>query len=154
VRSTKVNPALFFALVATLGLAWATSGLHAQPKPGLPQGSTVFLPHLYRPDSTDCMGRSVFVGVGLKGVSVLTEPDHRFSDQQVDIISARIGQIMTPRQERVVYVLGDRDVTYGDVAMLIARLQQSTRDLNVILVSQADMGGLRSGLCLGVRVSQ
>jgi hypothetical protein len=148
VRSTKVNPALPLALIATLALAWATAVIHVQPKLGPPQGLNVFLPHLYRPDVTDCMGRSVFLGVGLKGVTILTEPDHRFSDQQVDVISERVAQIMTSRAERVVYVLGDRAVSYGDVTMLIAGLQRSTRDLNVVLVSQADINGLRSGLCL------
>jgi biopolymer transport protein ExbD len=129
-----------------------TAVIHAQTEP--PQGTTVFLPRLYRPYATDCMDRSVFLKVGLKGVSILTEPGHRFSDRQLDVISERIAQIMASRWERVVYVLGDRAVTYGDVTMLIASLNRSTTDLNVILVSQADLDGLQSDLCLGVGISQ
>jgi hypothetical protein len=59
---------------------------------------------------------------------------------------------MASRAARVVYVLGDRGVSYGDVTRLIAGLQRTTTDLKVVLVSQADLNGLRSGLCLGVEI--
>ena len=144
--------ALICTLGSTLAFAWSTASLHAQAEPL--QGTTVFLPHLYRPEATDCMGRSVFLKVGLKGVSILTEPDHHFSDQQNDVISKRISEIMASRSERVVYVLGDQAVTYGDVTMLISSLNRSTTDLNVILVSEADVNGLQAGLCLGVETSR
>ena len=100
------------------------------------------------------MGNSVILEVGRGGVSILTELDHRFSDRQVDVVSDHVAQIMASRQERIVYVLGDPAVTYGDVAMLVARLNRSITDLNVVLVSQADVDGVQSGLCLDVRVSQ
>jgi hypothetical protein len=98
------------------------------------------------------MGRAVFLGVGEKGVSILTEPGQRFSDQRPTVIADRTAQIMAPRVERIVYVVGDRKVSYGDVTTLIAELQRTTSELNVVLVSQADLIGLRSGLCLGVQI--
>jgi len=152
VRSTKVDLAQRLTVITTLALAWATGVTHAQTRVRPPQGLTVLFPHLYRPDFTDCMGRAVFLGVGPKGVSILTEPGQRFSDRQVTVISDRIAQVMASRAERIVYVLGDRAVSYGNVTTLIAGLRRKTSDLNVVLVSQADLNGLRSGLCLGVEI--
>jgi len=83
----------------------------------------------------------------------LTEPGQRFLDQQITVISDRTAQIMASRAERIIYVVGDRAVRYGDVTTLIAALQRTTKALNVVLVSQADLVGLRSDLCLGVEIN-
>jgi hypothetical protein len=152
VRSPKANLAQRLIIVAALSLANVSVVTNAQTRVRPPHGLTVLLPHLYRPDFTDCMGRAVFLGVGPKGVSILTEPGQRFSDQRLTVIADRIAQIMASRVERIVYVVGDRKVSYGDVTTLIAELQRTTSELNVVLVSQADLIGLRSGLCLGVQI--
>ncbi len=57
---------------------------------------------------------------------------------------------MSTRAERVIYVSGDPSVSYGDVTTLIAAIQQ-TADLRVMLVNQADIDNLSTGMCIGIR---
>lgn len=118
---------------------------HVTTRPA--QTTTVFLPHLYRPEATDCMGRAIFLDVGMKGTALLSGPPVSPS-----VVSAEVAHIMASRQERVVYVVGERSVSYGDVAALITTLQKSVSSLHIVLVSQADLRGLGSGMCLGITV--
>jgi len=149
--TANTNPASLAALTAIL-LAFAAAPFVLQQATGPARTSTVLLPHLYHPEATDCMGRSIFLRIGPKGTTLLGDPT--YTDQlpaPPNVISAQVAQIMATRQERVVYVEGDPLVSYGDVAVLISAIQGSTNDLNVILISQADLSGLASGMCLGVR---
>lgn len=150
--STNTNLSLPFALITTLSLIWATCIIAAEAKQLPLQSLSVLLPYLYQPLATDCMDRAVFLRVGTQGTSFLTYPDSDYTDQSGEVIADRVAQMMSSRWERVVYVTGDRDASYDDVAALIGRLKGATSDLNVVLVSQADLSGLRSGLCLGTRV--
>jgi biopolymer transport protein ExbD len=148
--TANTTPASLAALTAIL-LAFAAAPFVLEQATGPVQTSTVFLPHLYHPEATDCMGRAIFLRIGPKGTTLLGDPT--YMDQlpaPPNLISAQLAQIMATRQERVVYVAGDPLVSYGDVALLIAAIQGSTSYLNVILVSQADLDGLASGMCLGV----
>jgi biopolymer transport protein ExbD len=146
----NTTPASFAALTAIL-LSFAAAPFVLQQANGPAQTSTVLLPHLYHPEATDCMGRAIFLRIGRQGTTLLGDPTYTGQlPAPPNVISAQVAQIMATRQERVVYVAGDPLVSYGEVAVLVAAIQGSTSYLNVILVSQADLDGLASGMCLGV----
>ena len=148
VYRTRLSITLPVALVTTAALSWAAKAIRVQTIEASPLMSNVLLPHLFHPDFTDCMGNAIFLEVGGGGISLSPDPNNKYSDRQTNVISERVAQIMASRQERVVYVLGDQAASYGDVAGLVLSLHKLTKDLNIVLVSQADIEGLRSGLCL------
>ena len=137
--------AAFYVLLPALAGSAFLPRVMARPA----QTTTVLLPHLYQPEATDCVGRAIFLDVGMKGTALLSDPPVSTS-----VVSAQVAHIMASRYERVVYVVGERSVSYGDVAALITALQKSVSSLNVVLVSQADLRGIESGMCLGITVSR
>jgi biopolymer transport protein ExbD len=148
--TANTTPASLAALTAIL-LAFAVAPFVLQQATRPARTSTVLLSQHHHEETTDCMGRAIFLRIGPKGTTLLGDPTYTDPlPAPANIISAQVAQIMATRQERVVYVAGDPLVSYGDVAVLIAAIQGSTSYLNVIFMSQADFSGLASGMCLGV----
>jgi biopolymer transport protein ExbD len=78
----------------------------------------------------DCGGRPVFVRLTRDGKSWINETEVT-SNRLVPVVSA----LMENRAERVVYVVVDSDLSYGQFVTFLDRIKGATDDLHVVVVS-------------------
>jgi hypothetical protein len=81
-------------------------------------------------EMTDCGGRSEFVRLTKDGKTWINN-----DEIPADRIPSAIATIMENRAERVVYVIVDSEMSFGQFAHFVDRIEGSTADLHVVLVS-------------------
>ena len=78
----------------------------------------------------DCGGRTEFVRLTKDGRTWINETEVA-SNRLVQTVSS----LMENRAERVVYVVVDSDLSYGQFAEFLGKIEGATTDLHVIVVS-------------------
>lgn len=81
-------------------------------------------------EPTDCGGRTEFVRLTKDGKTWINE-----AEITPDRLAATVSYLMENRAERVVYVVVDSDLTYGQFAEFLATVENATTDLRVVVVS-------------------
>jgi biopolymer transport protein ExbD len=83
-------------------------------------------------EPTDCGGRSEFVRLSKDGRTWINE-----AEVPSGKLAPTISGLMENRAERVVYVIVDSDLSYGQFAEFLGKVKGSTSDLHVVVVSGA-----------------
>jgi biopolymer transport protein ExbD len=78
----------------------------------------------------DCGGRAEFLRMTKDGKTWINS-----TEIPADQVTARVAALMADRAERVVYVVVDSEVTYGQFAEFVDRISRGTADLHVVRVS-------------------
>jgi len=81
-------------------------------------------------EPTDCGGRSEFVRLTKDGRTWINEIEVPSSS-----LAPAVAVLMENRAERVVYVVVDSDLTYGQFTEFVGKIEGATTDLHIVVVS-------------------
>jgi len=81
-------------------------------------------------ETTDCGGRSEFLRLTKDGRTWINSEEIQAGEVRKDVAN-----LMADRAERVVYVVVDSELTYGQFAQFVDRIAGSTDDLHIVVVS-------------------
>jgi biopolymer transport protein ExbD len=81
-------------------------------------------------EPTDCGGRTEFVRLTRDGKTWINE-----DEVAPDRLARTVSRLMENRAERVVYVVVDSDLSYGQFAGFLDKVEGSTTDLHVVVIS-------------------
>ncbi len=99
-----------------------------------PTGVNVLLPSVCTPEQerNEGDGRPIWVRLLPKDLTYINQ-------EQIsrNIIVPRVAALMATRQERVVYLQGANEISYGETAAIAGDLQASIEDLNIALVTSS-----------------
>jgi biopolymer transport protein ExbD len=78
----------------------------------------------------DCDGRAEFLRLTMDGKTWINE-----TEIPADQLRLRVATLMEDRAERVVYVVVDSELSYGQFAEFLGSIEGATTDLHVVVVS-------------------
>ena len=81
-------------------------------------------------ESTDCGGRAEFIRLTKDGRTWINE-----IEVPANRIATAVSVLMENRAERVVYVVVDSDLSYGQFAEFLGKIKDATTDLHVVVIS-------------------
>jgi biopolymer transport protein ExbD len=81
-------------------------------------------------EPTDCGGRVEFVKLTKDGRTWIND-----TEVSSNRLAPTISALMENRAERIVYVVGDSDLSYGQFVEFLGKVKNATTDLHVVVVS-------------------
>lgn len=83
-------------------------------------------------EPTDCGGRSEFIRLTNDGRSWIND-----AEVPAERIGAAVAQVMDDRAEKVVYIVVDSNLSYGQFAQFVDRVTGAGPDIHIVLISGA-----------------
>jgi biopolymer transport protein ExbD len=90
----------------------------------------IILIHHHPQEPTDCEGRAVFLRLTKDGRTWIN--DTELPESQ---LASEVAEVMENRAERVVYVVVDSELPYGQFAQFLDKIAGATTDLHLVVVS-------------------